>query len=270
VAERIVVVGRGRLGSALAAALAKARVHVAKTSGRSPSPHEIAKATCTIVAVPDPALEATASRIAQHVDHRSVVLHVAGSRGPDALQPCRAAGAFLGVMHPLVSFASKKSVALRGATFVIGGDTRAVRTAIALAKKLGARPLHAGIHGPAYHAAAALSANGAVALAARSIAVLESLGVGRRDAERAIGALLASVAANVSELGVPAALTGPISRGDAETVAKHREALAAIDPRARRTYDALVPAITDVARELGADPRALARIDTKPGRDAGP
>jgi predicted short-subunit dehydrogenase-like oxidoreductase (DUF2520 family) len=102
-----------------------------------------------------------------------------------------------------------------------------------------------------YHAAAALAANGAVALAFTSVRVLERLGFDRRDAECAIGGLLQSVGENVQSLGVPAALTGPIARGEAEAVQKHRKALRRLDRDALGAYDAVVPIIVRCARAMG-------------------
>ena len=95
-------------------------------------------------------------------------------------------------------------------------------------RTVGDRPVRAQVHGPAYHAAAALGANGAAALAAVAVRVLEAQGMTRRDAERAMGALLRTVGENVETVGVPTALSGPVIRGDAGTVRRHREALEAL------------------------------------------
>lgn len=222
-----------------------------------------------VLAVPDPALAVLADRIARSVRPGAVVLHVAGGLGRDVLAPCRAAGAPIGVMHPLVSFASARHAPpLAGATFVIDGDPRAVRAARAIARSLGARALVLPLHGPAYHAVAALLANGAAALAALSVDAFVALGAPRRDAERASAALLGSVASNITSVGLPAALTGPIVRGDARAVARHRDALAALDRGALSAYDAVAPAILQVARRAGLDPRSARAIRVALGATA--
>jgi predicted short-subunit dehydrogenase-like oxidoreductase (DUF2520 family) len=259
-ARRILVIGRGRLGCALAKALRAAGEEVAITSGRAPARAAIAASRVVILAVPDPAIEASARALAGALSAGAVVLHVAGSRGPELLACCRAAGASVGVAHPLVSFAGgARAPRLEGTSFVLAGDRAALRAGARIAKALGARAIRAGVHGPAYHAAAALAANGAAALAAHAVEVLTALGLRRREAERAVGALLGTVAENVARVGVPRALTGPIARGDAVTVAAHRAALRAY-PGAARAYDAIAPAILAIARAAGLPSRAAASV----------
>jgi predicted short-subunit dehydrogenase-like oxidoreductase (DUF2520 family) len=102
-----------------------------------------------------------------------------------------------------------------------------------------------------YHAAAALAANGAAGLAFAAVSILERLGFDRRAAERAIGGLLRTVGDNVQSLGVPAALTGPIARGEPRTVARHRRALARLGRGALGAYDAVLPVVVDCARASG-------------------
>ncbi|MCA9531400.1 MAG: DUF2520 domain-containing protein, partial [Myxococcales bacterium] len=124
-----------------------------------------------------------------------------------------------------------------------------------LAAACGATPVvveaPAQIPGPAYHAAAALVANGTAGLAYAGVETLLRLGVERREAEAALGALLRTVAGHIERLGLPAALTGPVVRGDADTVAAHRAALARSAPEALPAYDAIVPTILRCAREAG-------------------
>ena len=182
----------------------------------------------------------------------ATVLHCAGARGTDELEACRASGAAVGVMHPLVSFAGKqRSPNLRGTTFTVNGSRRAIATSRRIAKACGARVVLAETGGAGYHAAAALAANGAAALAFVSVGLLQRLGFESRSAEHAIGGLLRSVGENVQNLGVPGALTGPIARGEADAVANHRAALRRLSPDALSAYDALVPIIVHCARAAG-------------------
>jgi predicted short-subunit dehydrogenase-like oxidoreductase (DUF2520 family) len=155
-------------------------------------------------------------------------------------------------MHPLVSFPSKRSnPSLRGTTFTVSGSRRAVATSRRLALACDARIVVAQTGDASYHAAAALVANGAAALAFVSVGVLERLGFEKRAAERAIGGLLKSVGENVQSLGVPGALTGPIARGDTEAVVNHRHALRRVGRDALPAYDAVVPVIVKCARAAG-------------------
>jgi len=245
----IAIIGRGRVGRGLARALRRAG-HKPRLldSRRTPRARE---AEVIIVAVSDDAIDEVAEKLAPSLRPGAVVVHCAGSLGPQVLAPCAEAGASVGVMHPLVSFPTADAVPnLEGTTFVIDGHRRAITAAKKVAGAVGAHTLTAGIHGPAYHAAAALLANGSAALAAVSVDLLERLGVDVDDAEIAVAALLRSVADNVETIGVPEALTGPVARGDAATVRGHRAALRRF-PRALATYEAIGPMILRVAREAG-------------------
>jgi predicted short-subunit dehydrogenase-like oxidoreductase (DUF2520 family) len=101
-----------------------------------------------------------------------------------------------------------------------------------------------------YHAAAALVANGAAALAAVGSLLLERAGVPSEDAPRMLGPLLRSVADNVERLGLPKALTGPVRRGDAQGVQKHEALIAERLPEALGLYRELVAAQLPVARAI--------------------
>jgi predicted short-subunit dehydrogenase-like oxidoreductase (DUF2520 family) len=208
--------------------------------------------------VPDARIRELAQALAPFVDSRATVLHCAGAQDVAALAAPSAAGASVGVFHPLVSFASPTHVKLRGATFTTFGDARAVAVASRLARRLGAHSVALSPPGPAYHAAAALVANGAAALAYAGARILVELGFEQRAAERALGALLHSVAENVARVGVPSALTGPVVRGDIATVAEHVRALAAQDPASLRAYLTVQPLVVDSALAAGLAPE-LAR-----------
>lgn len=248
---KIAILGRGRVGQGLARALAGTKHTVRVLPGRGIS--HVSEKT-VLLAVPDPAIASVAARL----DLRStqVILHCSGSLGPDVLP-----GRSRGVMHPLVSFADpKQPPRLKGTSFVVAGDARAVKRAKSIAKALKARAVEAPIHGAAYHAAAALSANGAAALAAVAVRVFGELGLEPEDAQRAIGALLRTVGENVERVGVPGALSGPVIRGDDGTVARHRAALDEIDPEARAAYDAIAPAILDCAHRAGLPPERVEAV----------
>lgn len=256
----VLVVGRGALGRLVTRILREAGFEVNATPGREPSPLRVRAAATILLAVPDPAIRATAERITPYVGRGAVVLHAAGSRTIDELASVANVGAHVGVMHPLVSFArGARPRGFEGAITVIDGDRRAVVRARAIARALGTKSVVAPVHGATYHAAAALAANGAVALVNEAAALLVGLGFSRRDAELGLAGILGTVVANVREVGVPEALTGPIARGDATTVGAHREALAE-SPRALATYDGIAPAILRCSVERGLPRDAAADV----------
>ncbi|MCB9594338.1 MAG: DUF2520 domain-containing protein [Sandaracinaceae bacterium] len=247
---KIAIVGRGRVGRGLASALGATKHSVRLVPGRQ----AVTLPEKTILlAVPDPSIANVAARLELRPEQS--VLHCSGSLGAEVL-----GGASVGVMHPLVSFAEpSQPPRLEGTSFVIAGEARAVERARKIARAVGARAVFADVHGPTYHAAAALSANGAAALAAIAVRVFCGLGFGDKDARRAIGALLRTVGENVERVGLPRALSGPVIRGDDGTVHRHRVALEVADPEARAAYDAIAPAILDCARRAGLpDERAAA------------
>ena len=112
-----------------------------------------------------------------------------------------------------------------------------------------------------YHAAAGLLANGSAALAALSMNLLRAAGAPPNETARALGPLLRSVGDNVERLGMPAALSGPVRRGDVETVERHLAAIARVSEEALDVYRAIGVAQVALSRALGeASPRDLERL----------
>lgn len=254
---KVAILGRGKVGRALAERLRPALGRdLALVRGRGRAP---LRADTVLLAVPDGSLAHVALSLAEpgalvkaKLRRAPVVLHLSGLRDAAVLAPLQARGLGVGAMHPLVSFADReRSPVLEGATLVTSGKRPARAAAARLAAILGmrviARPT-AALQGPRYHAAAALLANGAVALAAESSKILEGLGVPRRARERALAGLLRSVAENLDAVGLPKALTGPVVRGDVSAVALH---LAALEPRERAAYTDVTQHILSVAIDGG-------------------
>jgi len=258
----VLILGRGKVGRGLYDALVEAGADATLRSARRPRSADLAAADCVVLAVPDAAIVETVARVAERTREGTPLVHCAGNQPADVARDA-AHGRPLGAMHPLVSFAdARHAPSLVGTTFTLSGDASARRAARALVRALGARALEQPLQGPAYHAAAALVANGATALAALGIELLVSLDVTPRAASRAMGALLRTVGENVEALGLPKALTGPVARGDVSTVRAHR---AALKPHRRvlAAYDAIAPAILDVAQAAGLSAsraRALRRV----------
>lgn len=240
---RVVIVGRGRVGRGLRRYMNKSdelSVRLVKGSTKT-----ISNADVVVLAVPDAHIEEVALRFAPS---GAVLLHCAGRLGPSAFGELSKSRAGLGAMHPLVSFARPGAPPPQMPyAFAVSGDARATAAARRIVRSMGGRVLPP-VHGDAYHAAAAMSANGAAALADVAIGIFEGLGVPRRDAARAIGALLHSVAYNVEKLGTPEALTGPVVRGDLVAVRKHQAALRAAP---RRAYNLVGRLIVGTAKRAG-------------------
>jgi predicted short-subunit dehydrogenase-like oxidoreductase (DUF2520 family) len=277
-AERVLVVGAGPVGHALASGLALAGFPLRHWS-RSLGPlwQESASrrpADIVVLAVRDEAIAQAAQFVVEHgaAGPGSVLLHCAGALDPyEALGAQRDQVAGVGLLHPLRSFA--QSVAgsaapaaellnLGGTVLAVCGDERGVLAAELLGNALGGVVVKLPAERlPAYHAAAVLAAGHVAALLDTAVHLLRRIGLEQRVAEQALASLTRSVVDNIAEVGLPHALTGPFARGDAATVGKHLDALARISCEATTVYRTLGYTSIDVAQHKGgAEPAALDRI----------
>jgi predicted short-subunit dehydrogenase-like oxidoreductase (DUF2520 family) len=256
----VVIVGAGKVGSALAREMRAHGVPVTLRPARRRLPRAI-DADVVVLAVRDRDVEPLAERLVGVVARRAVVVHVAGALDARPLAPLRGATAGVAQMHPMVSFASKgRSPSVARANVHVQGDPVAVARASRLARILGMEPRTVrGLDAIAYHAAAGLVANGAAALAAVGAELLVRAGVDRKVAAKMLGPLLRSVAENVESLGFPEALTGPVRRGDVAGVERHLAALRAKLPGAVPLYVAAAEAQIPLARAIGDAPAAAFR-----------
>ena len=252
---RIGVVGTGKAGAPLAAALARAGHPVVAASGVSdisrlraesllpgvallPVPEVVAAADLVLFAVPDDALADLVSGLALTGAFKpgQFVVHIAGRYGINVLAPATAAGALPMALHPVLSFTgtSVDLHRLSGVPFGVTAPDELRPAAEALVVEMGGEPVWIPETArPLYHAALAHGSNHLTALVADVLALLHSAGI--EDPARLVEPLLFASLANVLERG-DAALTGPVSRGDAGSVAAHLQALADAPPETRDAY----------------------------------
>jgi predicted short-subunit dehydrogenase-like oxidoreductase (DUF2520 family) len=236
------VIGAGRAGTSLARALEHAGWEIAGLLGRNDPTRDAARGVeMLIIATPDAAITDVAAAVDPVV--QTTVIHLSGALGLEVLSPHPRRGS----LHPLVSLPEPEIGAERlraGAWFAVAGDDR-VRTAV---ESLGGRHFEVRDEDrPIYHAAACIASNHLVALLGQVERLAEAVGV-PLDAYLD---LARDSLSNVASLGPARALTGPVARGDIETIARH---LAAIDPSERAAYEALA----DCAKRL-VDPKAPRR-----------
>lgn len=265
---KLLIIGAGKLGKNFTAALresathSKAKVQVSLRAARKGLPRQV-DAEVVLLALRDGRIAPMAAELAATPwgAKLTAVIHASGALGPDALAPLRHVGVSVAQLHPMLSFASeRKHLKLGGAGqsrfhgghALVAGDERAVRIASRLARVVGLTPRRwEGIDPGLYHAAAALVANGAAALASVGAEVLRAAGVPEERASDVLGPLLASVAFNVSQFGLPGALTGPVRRGGVAVIASHLEALSRELPGAADLYRAVARAQLPMAERLG-------------------
>jgi predicted short-subunit dehydrogenase-like oxidoreductase (DUF2520 family) len=252
------ILGAGKVGDALARAIRKAGGKATLRPARKGLPKKQIEADLLIIAVRDRDILplATALEARGLVAKRTACVHVAGALDAEALAPLRAACAGVAQMHPMISFASRAHPPrLEGGHVHVKGDAVAVKRAKQLVSSLGMTPrTFAKLDPIGYHAAAGLVANGAAALAALGAKILAEAGVDPATAPLMLGPLLHSVADNVSALGFPQALTGPVRRGDPAAIAKHLAILEERVPEALPVFIAAGLAQVPLAREIGEAP----------------
>jgi predicted short-subunit dehydrogenase-like oxidoreductase (DUF2520 family) len=221
---RIAIVGRGRMGQALAAALARSGVDVDGPLGRGATGDN---ADVVLLCVPDSQIEPAAARIAPG----RLVGHCSGATTLEPLEPHEAFS-----IHPLMTVTGA-SARFDGAGCIIAGATeRALGMAAALARTLGMRVAVVPDENRAlYHAAASMASNYLVTLAGAAERLAEIAGLDRA----LLVPLVRAAIENWATEGAARALTGPIARGDMDTAARQRDAVAASAPELLAVWDAL-------------------------------
>ncbi|EXG79387.1 Rossmann-like and DUF2520 domain-containing protein [Cryptosporangium arvum] len=264
------LVGVGRAGSVLAAALARAghrTVALSAVSSASrrraaerlpgapivPPDAVVAAADLALLAVPDDALEPLVTGLAEVGAFRpgQLVVHISGAHGLDVLQPATRAGALPLALHPIMTFTGRDEDESRLAGVHWGVTTVPELRPVgeALVVEMGGEPLWVeNSQRPLYHAALVVAANHLVTLINDAVDLLRAAGVERPGA--ALAPLAGAALDNALRSG-DAALTGPVSRGDAGTVANHLDALRGRQPSAVAGYLAMARRTADRAIAAG-------------------
>ncbi len=190
-----------------------------------------------LICVPDAAIDSVAASLQMD---GGIALHTSGSRGPEALDALRRTSVACGAIHPLQTFPEGAgSAALHGVSFAVSGDDAALEWAAEIAAAAGGKLLRisAGAR-PLYHAAAVMASNYLAAQLSAAQELMRAAGVGSEAALQALAPLARASLENSLRLGPVAALTGPIERGDAATVAAHWKAMAPLPGTVRELYRA--------------------------------
>lgn len=234
--RRVGLVGRGRLGTTLAAALRQAGHEVDGPAGRGERPG----GELVILCVPDAEIPAAAEAVAGAAP---LVGHTSGATPLASLEP--AGGAAFG-LHPLQTFpAPLEEGALHRfagvGCAVAGSSAAAAEAAGELARSLGMRPFAIEEDGrAAYHAAASVASNFTVTLLAAAERIAGGAGLEPAQARELLAPLVRTTADGWAALGPERALTGPVARGDGATVEAQRAAVSAAAPELLALFDELV------------------------------
>ena len=180
-----------------------------------------------------------------------VALHLAGALSTEALAPLHSVGYPVGSLHPLQAIADPwhSGDRLIGAAYALAGEPAAVNAARRLVNALEGLALVIPPQArPLYHASAVVASNYLIALLAFSVRLMMETGVSESDAIEALIPLMKGTLDNLDQLGVAHALTGPLARGDADTVRLHLTRLSSSD---RKLYCGLGLELLRVARAAG-------------------
>jgi predicted short-subunit dehydrogenase-like oxidoreductase (DUF2520 family) len=240
----LAIVGRGRVGGSLARAAGAAGIEV-RLAGREDPAEACAGAGAALLCVPDAAIGEAREAIGTSAP--PLVGHVSGASGLDTLELDGDPSTARFSIHPLQTFADDSTPVEGTPCAVAGSSDKALRFAGSLVEALGMRPFEVGEEQrAAYHAAASVASNFLVALEESAAELLERSGVA--DARELLAPLVLRTAANWAERG-PEALTGPVARGDRETVERHRAALAELAPELLPLYEALAGRAAETAHQ---------------------
>lgn len=201
----------------------------------------VAKACLLFLTIPDGALPVVAGELAQTVSDNArtqnsdrgplLVVHCSGAHPSGILRPLREAGALAATFHPMQSFGPDAGTDISPFNdIVIGveGDASALPILDDIAGRLGARTMRIPADTNAralYHAAAVVAGNAPAALMALALELMGQAGVSENDAQAALMPLMRGAVENLRAHAPGEALTGPVVRGDIETIERHVAAM---------------------------------------------
>jgi len=255
----VAIIGAGRWGGALAMSLRAAGYRISEiVSRRGSSPTRflvrsvgtevttnktaVLDADVVWFCVPDAQITTAARQLSKRNWNGKIALHSSGVLSSDVLVGLREEGARVASVHPLMTFVKAQSPDLTGVSFAVEGDPQAVAVANAIVRELGGKPIPIRARDKlAYHAFATMVCPLLISLVAASEKVAALAGISPSDARRRMLPIIRQTIANYEKLGAAGSFTGPLVRGDVETVRHHLDALADI-PDARSVYIKLAEA----------------------------
>ena len=269
----VAIAGAGRLGSSLALALKRADYRLVAVSSRDSShrnwllgrlpgvavvetPGQAAeRADIVFITVGDASVSAVASGI--QWTPRQAAIHCAGVLPLTALESASKSGTAAGAFHPLQTFPTYEGAdRFKGVGMAIESNDRSLATWMrGVADALGGRAFEiTSEQRGAYHASAVMACGLLAGLAGLAAEMWRQMGFTREEALENLAPLIESTAEGLGEFGIPAALTGPYVRGDAETVSSHIEVTSRQSPEVGLAYSSLALSALHMMSEQGRLP----------------
>jgi predicted short-subunit dehydrogenase-like oxidoreductase (DUF2520 family) len=265
------IIGAGKVGLSLASALARRSFVLKKISDRSLQRARRAKkligqgqattnnllaassAEIVFICVPDREISRIAEEISSIECRGKIVFQTSGAFSSKLLEPLAQKGAAVASFHPVQTFASEASdpTIFKGIFFGLEGDQKAVKLGIEIVRKLGGQAILISAEDkPVYHLACSISSNFLIVLLAEVKELLKAIGLEEKPVLEILAPLLNKTLQNVKKLGIDESLTGPVVRGDLETVKKHL-AITATNQALDRIYRAMASEALKIAKKRG-------------------
>jgi predicted short-subunit dehydrogenase-like oxidoreductase (DUF2520 family) len=271
----IAIIGPGKVGTTIALSAIKSGYRIAALAGRDRKKTEEAAKTIggdipiytplqaasvarlVLFTVTDSAIESLCTDLAKNkaFSENQIVVHCSGALSSEVLAAARdLCGATIASAHPLQTFSTVQSAAsaMPGAYWFCEGDKAALDVITQLIHRIGGVPnIIPSDKKVLYHCASVFACNYLVSLMDVALSVAESASLDRDLAWQALSPLIQSTIANIGKLGTDTVLTGPITRGDVETVASHLHALAGTDNEIAEIYRVMGKWTTQIAQKKG-------------------
>jgi predicted short-subunit dehydrogenase-like oxidoreductase (DUF2520 family) len=237
-----------RIGAVTCRSLAHAREAAAFIGAGRPATKPEG-AALTLIAVPDSELEQVAKEL--RMPPGGVAVHTCASFDEEVLRPLRPAGS----LHPLRSFADPRTAAAQfaGTACAIDGDAEASKLLARFVRAIGGEPLRVKPGRKVlYHAGAVFGSNYLVTALGAALSLFETAGIRGPKALRALSKLAEGTLNNIRAVGIPGALTGPIERGDRDTVVRQARAIHAQRSELWPAFAAMGELTVGLARRKGS------------------
>jgi len=208
-----------------------------------------------MIATPDDVIHSCAEQLAELSNinwQKTVVFHTSGLKTSAELAPVKKRGSLVASAHPAHSFASpKRSITTFESTVcTLEGDTPAIESINTLFSAVGGQTTTIKAEAkPLYHAATVMASNYLIALLSASETLLEKAGIEEALASAILSPLMRQSLENGLIEGAVNALTGPITRGDINTLLTHLKAIEQTAPNLRSTYTAMGTQALKLARQ---------------------
>lgn len=268
---RIGIIGTGVVGSAVALVLnSKGHIISGVCSENGLSSADLAEkvnarcfsepedlpgqADIIFVTTPDRVIGKIAERLSKtrSVTRDHIFFHMSGALPASVLQPLQLLGASVGSIHPLQSFAGINQAVnhLSGTFFAVQGDPKAVDKSLEIVKEIGGNPYLIDEKNKAlYHLGACAASNYIVSLVHYAVSIFKKIGMEDKQALEALFPLIMGTMDNIQNMGPVKSLTGPVARGDFDTIKKHLTALSSLGPEFAGVYKTLGEYTCQVALE---------------------